>query len=86
MYGFGKQHLLRLALLERQTVEILFIEYADVCAVLVDNHKPRLHGCHDILALVLVVRRRLLGYDAVGAIGLGIYIRRCASTKGIAIK
>ena len=34
-------------------------------AVLVDNHKTRLHGCHYEFSLILVVDGRLLLYQAL---------------------
>ena len=45
-------------------VDVFLVEYPGMGAVLVDYHQPRLHRCHYVAPLVLIVGRRLLGYHA----------------------
>ena len=50
-------------------LEVLFVKYAHMGAVLVHYHQSRLYGRHDVASLVLVMNRRHLCDYVIGTFG-----------------
>ena len=58
-----EEYFLGMYFMFRQLTQILLIENTNMRTMLVDNHKARLHSCHDITALILIMRRCLVFYQ-----------------------